>query len=391
MRTPRTRLLHKTKRKRAGVRKTDMQKKDEDSRLLSILTSNLAAKEETNDGILDSSSFAGSTETVRQDIHTLTDNDRVVAPMKVTIAAVFGRIAYPMWDTRKHQVGIGGLKSLRSLDHTFVANNLHRLGLYRTATEGSLTRTFERKHAYTMDYPGEITPVKSRLAFLRLVNRVNEDSSPEVPITVLRYFLHRLQASKETVDALVSKGVSVKTSVSLEKIHTILDEMFDIGSGMSATPAIVVHTLFSVVQPHLWKDVILAPLKRHTASDSTSQAIGDVEAYKGTTPFLSVEIKHKLDIDNSMIRIFTQKTSGTFLRFMLTTKNIHTKYTEDNILIGNVTNIVLQYLHMTGIRDNTLFVTQLRDALLGSPDVSATNKTKISELFTKHLDAPSLE
>lgn len=369
-------------------------KADETTRLLEILNTNLNASHETNTSILDSPTLADSTETIREDIHTLTDNDRVVAPMKVTIAAVFGRLAYPEWDTRKHQVGIGGLKSLRTFDHTFVANNLHRLGLYRTATEGILTRSFEVKHPFTLDYPGEITPAKSKRAFLRIINRVNEDSSREVAETILRYFLGQLQSTKEKVNILVTETVSANRPVSLKVLKDILDELFDIGSGMSASPAVVIHTTFLMVQPHLWSDMTLAPLKRHTASDSTSGAIGDVEATRNDVSFLSVEIKHKLEIDDSMIRTFSQKTEGIPMRFMLTTRNIHTKYTDDNILIGNVTTLALQYIHSVHFYDsdfNAKFATQLRDALIGSPDISATNKTKISEIFTKHLVVPSLE
>ena len=137
----------------------------------------------------------------------------------------------------------------------------------------------------------------------------------------------------------------------------------------------------------------MSPLKRHTASDSTSRAIGDVEAYRNEVPFLSVEIKHKLKIEDSMIRIFSQKTKDVPLRFMLTTNAIHTKYTDDNILIGNVTDVLLQYIHSAIIHEPEIaktFITRLREALVGSPDISTTNKTKISELFTKHLAAPSL-
>lgn len=365
--------------------------KQEEPRLLALLNSNFAASRETDETILDSSSFTGSTETVRDDIHTLTDNDRVAAPMKVTIAAAFGRIAYPEWDTRKHQVAIGGLRSLRSLDHAFVANHLHRLGLYRTATEGSLTRTFEQKHVFTMDYPGEIKPRESKLAFLRLINRINEDSSLHVPTTILRYFLYRLQMSKQAVDALVSNPIPLGRHVTLPLVQRMLHDLFDIGSGMSVTPAIVVHTLLSIVQLTLWKDVELSPLKRHTASDSTSHAIGDVEAYQNMSPFLSVEVKYKIGIDDTIIRTFTQKTSGVPIRFLLTTQNIDTKYTEDNILIGNVTNVVLQYLHIVSSQHHVDFVTLLRSALLENPDLSPTNKTQISEVFTKHLGIPSLE
>jgi hypothetical protein len=378
--------------KRPSARAT--MKKEEEERMMAILTSNFAASSEFDVATLDSPTLAGSPETIRNDIETLTDNDRVVAPMKVTVAAVFGKLAFPSWDTRKHQVGIGGLKSLRTLDHAFVANHLYRMGLYRTATEGILTRSFELKQPFTLDYPGEINPVKSKLAFLRIINRINEEGDTHTAETVLRYFLHRLKEKKGRVDAIVGDLILTDKYVSLKTGQDILNDIFGLGAGISATPAIVIHTAFSIVQPYIWKDVQVSPLKRHTASDSTSKAIGDVEAYRNDAPFLSVEVKHKLQIDDTMIRTFLQKTGNIPLRFMLTTRAVHTKYTEENVLIGNVTDLVMQYLHSVTVHNPAIgsaFVTSLRAALVGSPDIGADNKAKIAEIFTKHLVSPSPE
>jgi hypothetical protein len=369
-------------------------KDQEDKRLLEILQRNIDARNESDDAVLDSPTLPTYPDTIRSDIEILTDNDRVVAPMKVTVAAVFGKLAYPDWDTRKHQVGIGGLRSLRTLDHSFVASTLYRMGLYRTATEGILTRSFESKHPFTMDYPGEIKPVVSKNAFLRIVNRINDDPSQTVAETILRYFLKRLHEQKERV-AVLSGNVVVATSrVSLKTLRDLLQDVFGVGAGMSATPAIVTHTAFSLIQPHLWEGVQMAPLKRHTASDSTSKAIGDVEGYKGDAPFVSVEIKYNIDIDDTMIRTFSTKTGSIPLRYMLTTRGIRTKFTDENILIGNVTDVVLQCLHGVMIHDADIcatFATRLREALIASPDIGSSNKTKIADAFTKLLAPPSPE
>lgn len=385
--TPAQRAEKARQKKEEQDAKAD-KKKYEKELVPNILMTNLAASNETDEVILNSSSFNDSKQTVRDDIHSLTDNDRVAAPMKVAIAATVAKLAYPAWDTRKHQVGIGGLKSLRTTEHEYVAKNLHRLGLYRTATEGFLTRSFESKHPFTMEYPGAINPPASKHAFLRIVNRINEDSTPGVAETILRYFLYRLQESKKKVDGIIDEKLVTEKRTTLKEIQSVLTALFSGGAGLSATPTIVVHTAFSIVQPHMWPDIEMAPLKRHTASDSTSRAIGDIEAYRNGSPFLSVEIKHNIAIDSSMILTFAQKTLDVPMRFMLTTRKINTTYTDENILIGNVTEITLHYIHSILFAQpdaGMVFITRLRNALVESPDISPTNKIKISELFTKHL------
>jgi len=353
--------------------------------MFAILDSNIAASGDTDAVLLDSSSYQGSPETLRADIETLTTGDATAqAPMKVTVAAVAAKIWKPEWDTRKHQAGLGGLKSLRTVDHSLVAKHLHKLGYYKTATEGALTRTFERKHAYNMDYPGEIKPLNRKLAFLRVIGRVNDEYSQHLAETILRYFLGLLKTRKAAVDALKTGEFVPKEAVSLKTVKDILTGVFDIGTGMSASPAIVFHALCIVVQPFLWDDATVSPLKHHTAADATSKAIGDVEAYKNEAPFMSAEIKHKLTIDESIVLTFSQKTANVPLRFILTTAKIAPKYTDDNILIGNVTDVVLQYLHTYIIRDAHIaktFLTQLRTEIMGSNDIGADNKGKVDEIF----------
>lgn len=350
-----------------------------------ILDSNILASDDVDTALLDASSYQSSPETLRADIETLTIGDATAqAPMKVTIAAVAAKLWKPEWDTRKHQVGLGGLNSLRSVDHSFVANHMHKLGYYKTATEGALTRTFELKNAYTMDYPGEIKPINRKNAFLRIVGRVNDDYSQHLAETILRYFLGLLKKRKAAVDALKAGEFTPKEAVSLKTVKDILTGLFDIGTGMSASPAIVFHALCIVVQPFVWEGVTVSPLKHHTAADATSNAIGDVEAYRHETPFMSAEIKHKLTIDDSIVLTFSQKTASVPLRFILTTKAVASTYTDDNILIGNVTDVVLNYLHTCIVRDPLVaktFLTQLRMEIMVSNDIGGDNKGKIDDIF----------
>jgi hypothetical protein len=362
-----------------------------DTEIRAILDRNLADYTQVDETLLDAPTYPGYTETIRQDITTLTGDDKTVAPMKVAIVAIAAKLWKPEWDTRKHQTGIGGLRSLRTLDHSTVADHLHKLGLYRTATEGALTRTFEQKVPYTMTYPGEIKPLAMRWAFLRILSRLNESYSQPLAETMLRTFLGQLKARQTEVEGLQTRTVSIVASVPIQTVVNLLNGIFDLGSGVSVTPAIVVHTAFAVVGSTLWPSVTMVPLKHHTAADSGSKAFGDVEGTQEGTPALSIEIKHNLSITDGIVRTFSQKTSAIPVRYILTTKKIATSYTEDDILIGNVTEVIAHLLCSCRLRVPTIattFVTELRKAMMHNVDLGASNKLKIDTLFTESVSVP---
>ena len=355
-----------------------------------ILDANLAAQAEVDAALLDAPTYPGFPETLRQDITTLTGDDKTVAPMKVAIVAIAAKLWKPEWDTRKHQTGIGGLRSLRTIDTTIVGDHLHKLGLYRTNTPGALTRSLEQKAPYTMDYPGEIKPLTMRRAFLRILSRLNESYSQPLAETMLRMFLGQLKARQTTVEGLQTQTASFAESVPIQTVVKLLNGIFDLGSGVSMTPAIVAHTAFSVVGPTLWPSLQMVPLKHHTAADSSSKAFGDVEGTREGTPALSIEIKHAMTVTDGIIRTFSQKTTTIPFRYILTTKKVATSYTEDDILIGNVTEVLAQLLHSCRVQVPTIaatFVAELRAALMRNVDLGSSNKSKIDTLFMDHVSA----
>ena len=94
----------------------------------------------------------------KNDLYTITKSKiKVWAPMKATIVSCVAKLIYPNWDTRYHQVQIGGKYSLRTIDRKYVASFLFKKGLYPTATEYALTRSFEKAEPFTKNYTGKIT------------------------------------------------------------------------------------------------------------------------------------------------------------------------------------------------------------------------------------------
>lgn len=333
------------------------------------------------------------------DSHGMTDNLDIIlqtsynAPLKATVVSLVAKLAYPHWDTRKHQTQLGGLYSLRSLDTTVVSKHLYEIGWYKTNTPFALTRSFENKEPYTMQYSGSIKPLKSKNAFLSIVNSINVEFDRKLTVDMARYILNHLRKQHESGVLLTGTTMTISKHVSLKTVKDILSDIFKIGIGMSVTPSIVAHALCTIVQPYIWDDVNVRILKEHTANDKHS--IGDVEVYNTDgSPFLAIEIKHNLDVTESIVSTFEGKTSNVILKYILTTKTIHSRSTDSNVYIGNVVEWTLFYLHSCLIYNNRIideFIILVRKNLLEYVNLKHENKVNIEEIFTRHLVEPSPE
>ncbi|MBR0150142.1 MAG: hypothetical protein IJP89_02135 [Synergistaceae bacterium] len=62
---------------------------------------------------------------------------------------------------------------------------------------GLLTRSLEQPHPYTMDYPGKISPISVKSAFLEIIDRVQAHG--ENPENVLQYMFRLLIRQREVI------------------------------------------------------------------------------------------------------------------------------------------------------------------------------------------------
>ena len=95
------------------------------------------------------------------------------APFKATIVSVIAKIAHPDYDTRLHQTHMEGGRSLRTIDGKYVSAYLYKNGLYDTPTTFALTRSFEKPEPFNKEYSGMISPPKSKISFLNIVELIN--------------------------------------------------------------------------------------------------------------------------------------------------------------------------------------------------------------------------
>lgn len=301
--------------------------------------------------------------------------DKSKAPLKAILAAGIAKIVYPDWDIRKHQIQIGGLYSLRSIDTRHVACELYRIGLYDTPTSFALTRSFEKAECYDLKYSGNISPIIVKQPFLRLIGIMN--SKRRNNKNIILHVLQWLMQNKQTLeDMKISKHVKTRQAT-LEYVDATIDRLLNMGPGSSVVPVVITHVVCSLV----FRDISIKPLKYHTSADKYSCSIGDIEGFYKKHPKLAIEIKFNIAIDDTIVLSFDNKSKGVPMRIVLTTKYMCMQVRNDNILVGNVKEFCLHHLQGMQLRDSniyTRFVAQLRTNLMNTSNLSNLLKSMIN-------------
>jgi hypothetical protein len=317
------------------------------------------------------------------------------APLKATIVSVIAKLIYPDWDTRNHQTQIGGKFSLRTIDRRNVSNYLFTLGLYDTVTEFALTRSFEKAEPFNKSYTGNISPEVCKTAFLNIVEIINTSATTELLNDILIYLVQFLKERNEKNKALKNIIVETSKEVDLLDVSNVLEEINTIGSGASVVPAIVVHTLLTVIQPYLWSCVTFKHLKEHTAPDTNSKSYGDVEGFNEMShPVIVIEVKHKIGITESIVSTFDKKTNeiNIPLKYIITTAKTQKHFVKNNICIDSLTSFTTSYLQQTMLFDTAIcskFIEKLRTDIVSYTNISLPVKESIHQILTALLVSPS--
>jgi len=331
----------------------------------------------------------------KEDLDTILDNvKKAWAPLKAVVVSIVAKIEHPEWDTRKHQAQIGGLRSLRTIDREHVSDYLFKNDFYDTATEFALTRSFEKAEEYTMNYTGKISPPICKNAFLTIVDFINNPGSKEKLQPMLAYLMKCLKERKDRNATLRTSRVESTRRLTLSDVLNGLNDIHSLGSGISVVPVIVVHTLLSVVQRYLFSGITFKDLKEHTAADNHSQSYGDVEGFKDTYPVISVEVKHNIPINETIVKIFDIKTieARIPLKFILTTASTQKQFVENDICIDNVSDFTASYLHQVLLIEAnicSMFIEELRKRIVSYRNISTEMKETIDGKLTKLLVPPS--
>ena len=329
---------------------------------------------------------------VKENLDVIINNiGKSMAPFKATVVSLVAKMKHPEWDTRKHQIQIGGKFSLRTIDKCYVAAYLFKKGYYDTPTEFALTRSFEKSEPYTKSYTGNISPKEAGRAFLNIAEVINTTECVPLIKTMLAYLMMFLRERTAKNTALkTSSTLETSKKLSLEDISKLLDSFNTLGSGISVLPVIVVHTVLSVVQQYLFPAVAFPELKEHTASDMKSRSYGDVEGFNNNTPLIVIEVKHNIVINETIVMNFDKKTNDASipLKYILTTSKTSRHFVKNNICIDTVSGFTISYLQQSLLHDAnicSIFMKELRINIMSYHNLPVDKKENINNIIISLL------
>jgi hypothetical protein len=332
---------------------------------------------------------------IKDELDVIINNvDRAWSPLKATVVSVVAKLKYPEWDTRYHQIQLGGKYSLRNIDKNNISNYLHKKGLYNTATEFALTRSFEKAEPFNKSYTGKISPKECKNAFLNIVDIINTTSNIQLLNDILAYLMLFLKQRREKNKNLKNSIVESSKEINLLDISNVLEEINTLNHS-SVVPVIIVHTLLSTIQPYLWTGISIKKLKEHTSPDNHSNSYGDVEGINNVLkPVIVIEVKHKIAINETIITTFDKKTNELKipLKFILTTIKTLKKFENNNISIDTVANFTLSYLQQALMFEPKIcliFIKELRTNITSYVNISLSIKESVNKILTSLLVSAS--
>lgn len=195
---------------------------------------------------------------------------------------------------------------------------------FHGAKSGWQTRTFERPKPYLLTYDENIGSIKD--AFLTTYDEV--EKNPHGAIYALAFLmLRRIELREKSKITLAVPNIS-----DVMQITALFSEHFfysyNDSKGASRLPVLALYAVYTVLVKELrrFEGKHLKPLEAHSAADSQTGSIGDIEVLnEDGTPFEAVEVKHMIPINKAIIDSAKQKIRGSRvdMYYILTTSRQH--------------------------------------------------------------------
>ena len=229
-------------------------------------------------------------------------------------------------DIRYHQAQLPNGFAGRGIDQANVTPFMKKVNFPAMAESGWLTRSLEQAHPYTLDYPGKISPLSVKEAFLHIIDNVQEKGV--CAEKVLLYFFKLLIKQRDNLNIDLAKP----HSLSIAKIIRLLEKHFTFKytcAGASRLPTLAIYAAYQCMMGQVarYTEKILCPLEAHTSADTRSGRIGDIDVNNNDgTAFEGVEIKHEIIITQQLVSDAYEKFKmyNTNRYYLLTTANMDT-------------------------------------------------------------------
>lgn len=248
------------------------------------------------------------------------------APLTAVMTLFAHKVYDPQQDIRLHQASMDGGFAGRGRDAQYITPFMKDKGFPSMAETAWLTRSIEQPAPFSLDFPGRITPLSVKTAFLQLINSVQVIGVDAE--AVLLYMLKLLIKQRDDKKIILAKP----HNLSIASIVCILQNHFEYKyscHGASRLPVLAVYAAYKCMVKEVarYKGKTLAPLESHTSADAQSGQIGDIQINNADgTAFEGVEIKHKIEITPDLVKHAYTKLMmyRTNRYYLLTTDNMDT-------------------------------------------------------------------
>lgn len=244
--------------------------------------------------------------------------------LAVVMTSLVYKSLHPHQDVRCHQQSIEGGYSGRTFDTHYITPFLREKSFPNMASSGWLTRSLEQKHPYTQSYPGAITPEKMKIAFLGILDIIqNQDINL---CDAVKYLFAKLIAIRDSrrVEIAKPKNLSIETIIDVLIRHFNHDYA---GRGASRLPVLAFYAVYMVLLKEIkrYNGKMLLPLESHTSADSQSGRLGDIDVVDGNgNSFEAVEVKSGIPVTYDIVERAKEKIlpSHVVRYYILSTKPV---------------------------------------------------------------------
>lgn len=221
---------------------------------------------------------------------------------------------------------------------------------FHGAKSGWQTRTFERPKPYFLNYEENIGAIK--VPFLSTYDQI-ETHNQNAKLGLAFLLLRRIELRERTkITLAIPRLQDILQITNLFKSHFFYS--YKDSKGASRLPVIALHAIYKVLMQELvrYNGKILKDLESHSAADSQTGSIGDIEiANKDGSIFEAVEVKHMIPISKELVDIAKQKIRGCQADryYILTTHNMHDPSDEVITEVENVKRLLGCQMIVNGV------------------------------------------
>lgn len=318
------------------------------------------------------------------------NSENFLGVLNVTITSLTEKSVNPTQDIRKHQAKMEGGYSGRTLDTRTIAPWLKSKKLKSMVESGWLTRSLEQDSPYTLDYKGAIRNKDVKMAFLQLLDSVQNGKVGV--IECLKYLIQLLIIQREQNKVEINP-LSKKSKYSISEIVDLLTKHFAKTNqvGTARLPVLAIYSVYQIITKEIerYKEKFLQPLGSHTSADLRSGDIGDIQINNEEgKPFEGVEVKYGKIIDHVLIEdafekikphpvnryylLSTEITTGEELeKIQKTITEIKDEH-GCQVIVNGLIPTIKYYLRL--IQDTDEFMTNYTENVINDPAIKIEHK-----------------